>query len=247
MSEASTDFATTPVRTPHTIGIAGADEGVGPEQLAAVSQRFPEVEWGILISASREGTPRYPGRAWRASFLEATRGARRAAHLCGEAVLRFARKDPDLEEELLQYDRVQINFAVTRMDMFDIQCLAARVAETDRPYAIITQRNIANLGVLDLLGRSSRHQVLFDSSLGGGHSPSSWPEAIEGVACGYAGGLGPEVLTQAIPQIARATKGMPYWIDMESGVRTDDRLDLDKVEAVVRQVRGIGASDAASG
>ncbi|GAA4256618.1 hypothetical protein HLK65_28415 [Azospirillum formosense] len=38
-----------------------------------------------------------------------------------------------------------------------------------------------------------------------------------------------EVLTQIA-----ATE--PYWIDMESGVRTDDWLDLDKVEAVCRAV-----------
>jgi hypothetical protein len=34
--------------------------------------------------------------------------------------------------------------------------------------------------------------------------------------------------------------GQPYWIDMESGVRTDDRFDLDKCELVLMQVFDAG-------
>jgi hypothetical protein len=45
----------------------------------------------------------------------------------------------------------------------------------------------------------------------------------------------------ALPAIAASVpEGQPYWIDMESGVRTDDRFDLDKCELVLMQVFDAG-------
>ena len=44
-----------------------------------------------------------------------------------------------------------------------------------------------------------------------------------------------------LPAIAASVpEGQPYWIDMESGVRTEDRFDLDKCELVLMQVYDAG-------
>ena len=60
--------------------------------------------------------------------------------------------------------------------------------------------------------------------------------ARKGAFCGYAGGLNPDTIGDALAAIAaRVPDGQPYWIDMESGVRTDDRFDLDKCERVLIQ------------
>jgi hypothetical protein len=59
--------------------------------------------------------------------------------------------------------------------------------------------------------------------------------------CGYADGLNPDNIGVALPAIAACVpEGQPYWIDMESGVRTDDRFDLDKCELVLMQVFDAG-------
>ncbi len=57
---------------------------------------------------------------------------------------------------------------------------------------------------------------------------------------GFAGGIGPDNVMDVIRQINAASSPVlgPYWIDMESGVRTDDRFDLGKVESVLEQVYG---------
>jgi phosphoribosylanthranilate isomerase len=48
---------------------------------------------------------------------------------------------------------------------------------------------------------------------------------------GYAGGLGPDNLAHEIPRIAKAAGDARVWLDMESGVRSnnDKQFDLDKV------------------
>lgn len=100
---------------------------------------------------------------------------------------------------------------------------------------------------------------LFDASGGAGVLPSEWPrpcyfdEMEEADYHGYAGGLGPQNLAEQLPKIAAAaaepdwlarhdpeelhdqandlTGPAPYWIDMETHVRSehDRQFDLAKV------------------
>jgi hypothetical protein len=104
---------------------------------------------------------------------------------------------------------------------------------------------------------------LFDCSGGHGVLPLEWPKPfffdhMEEVGYhGYAGGLRPENLAAQIPLIEAATASpvidleaytgesreaserfeprvaRPYWIDMESGVRTNNQFDLAKVRQVL--------------
>ena len=50
---------------------------------------------------------------------------------------------------------------------------------------------------------------------------------------GYAGGINPENVGAKLSQLLEHRSYGSFWIDMESGVRTDDWLDLDKVERVL--------------
>jgi hypothetical protein len=52
---------------------------------------------------------------------------------------------------------------------------------------------------------------------------------------GFSGGIRSENARSVVDAIA-APEGAQYWIDMESGVRTDGRFDLGKCEAVCRAV-----------
>lgn len=83
-------------------------------------------------------------------------------------------------------------------------------------------------------------QMLFDRSGGTGKVPDTWPRHPGGgVQVGYAGGINPDNVLDVIDAIG---PDGPYWIDMESGVRTDDWFDLDKCEAVLQAVYGVGRS-----
>ena len=52
------------------------------------------------------------------------------------------------------------------------------------------------------------------------------------VYVGFAGGIGPANTQDVLNQVRALMR--PYWIDMETGVRTDNAFDVAKVEAVLR-------------
>ncbi|MCY1371480.1 hypothetical protein D9M69_586260 [compost metagenome] len=84
----------------------------------------------------------------------------------------------------------------------------------------------------------ARLDWLFDTSFGTGASPMNWPSLpSEGPFCGYSGGINPGNVRDVLRSID-AKPGYLYWIDMESGVRTDGWLDLAKCEEVCRAVYG---------
>jgi hypothetical protein len=80
---------------------------------------------------------------------------------------------------------------------------------------------------------------LFDASGGRGVAPQAWPRHPGRVSVGYAGGIGPENVREVLAAIGATG---PYWIDMESGVRTDDRFDIGKCERVCEAVYGARAT-----
>src|SRR5262249_7934295 len=63
----------------------GADDAVDPAALAALTDEFPFVEWGILLSPKRVGRPRYPTREWVCRFYDpaARHSMFLSAHFCG--------------------------------------------------------------------------------------------------------------------------------------------------------------------
>jgi hypothetical protein len=250
-----------------TVTFTGADDGVDPSDLLSLSLKYPFVEWGILISWKRYGTPRYPSPQWIDQLALAQRVSGNgafAAHLCGDAMRDAVRvlTDPHpahVAEWMLpigispdQYDqlfaRTQLNFDVDREGLTEVKLTALmRAWRASRTGILITQHNEGNAGIWsafqagDLGGKSSgpKHQILMDASGGRERAPESWPRPITGVACGYAGGIGPETIVADLDRIAQAVGDGIIWIDMEGRVRdAQDRFDLNRVETVLRAVRG---------
>ena len=50
---------------------------------------------------------------------------------------------------------------------------------------------------------------------------------------GYAGGISPDNVADKLTYLFENVRDGEFWIDMESGVRTDDWFDLDKVRRVL--------------
>ena len=98
------------------VTISGADDAVDPQALVSLSHQYPFVEWGILCSASRAGSPRYPSREWMIR-LENTvkeefhRGYEMhlSSHFCGD-VARAAMADRLHDFPVIErVQRIQIN------------------------------------------------------------------------------------------------------------------------------------------
>jgi hypothetical protein len=235
------------------VTITGADDSVDPNELAALSKRFPFVEWGILLSARAEGTNRFPSRKWidRLSDLwwEMLGDAERrnaagninndvltlSGHVCGRWVREICggmwTVADSLGKSFDMFSRIQLNFhaEVHKLDRkkfiegFDDERLYFR--------QFIFQLDDVNNDILDMAREADIDAVaLFDTSGGIGRLPEKWPAARD-FYCGYAGGLSPENLTIQLEAIEKVCGQGPIWIDVETHVRSDNdsQFDLDKV------------------
>jgi len=219
------------------VTISGADDAVEPRELLALTKAYPFVEWGVLYSVSRQGTPRHPSEHWRAEFgdlrCDALEDVPLAIHMCGEAA-RATLAGHGRYCCLPTGCRVQLNGYTTRNCEPDaLRGMAERLEFT----AFILQcRALADLeSAADDAGAiGERGAVLFDVSGGTGLAPARWPTVPTGCRLGYAGGITPENVAGVLAELYRINEPrVDWWIDMESGVRTDDKFDVAKVERVL--------------
>lgn len=215
-------FSKPSMRPPEFITFTGADDRTSIEGMAALSGKYP-IEWGILFSQSRQGIDRrYPGGDAQSRF--AWSGLRMAAHLCGSYsnhIMSGHRIEPPVDLGI--FDRIQVNHS---------DPMPMRLVELQKgwgPRCIAQTRSASGFPTYNLLV-----DWLFDASGGRGIAPTAWPP-YPGRLVGYAGGIGPDNVLNVIEEIGASG---PYWLDMESKIRTDNWLDLDLCRAVCEKVYG---------
>lgn len=219
------------------VAITGADDGVKVEELNALQNEYPFVEWALLYMPERAGEKRFPSEKWLKDFSANYKGAHRAMHLCGGAFLDFAAGKPEILNVMKGFRRIQLNLEFGNVDgKYDPQKLIKQIkAHPEHEFVIQYTEKRKNL--LPVLATIPNHAILFDGSAGAGVLPGSWPSPLAGHFCGYAGGLKPENIKDNIEKIAKAAGAAETWIDMESGVRTDDNFDIGKVRQVLSIAR----------
>lgn len=217
------------MQPPSFIAFTGVDRIELLPGARALSARYP-IEWGVLVDPAQEDTALFP-RAQIRDALLAARDLRWAAHVCGEAAKAIATDPLGAPLAPAGVQRVQVNHSFKGST-------PAQVAAA-RDYG----RRLGVRTVLQCSGAFPLNQTgvdwLYDVSFGTGARPDRWPAPppAEGPFCGYSGGIGPGTVKDILARIA-APDGALYWIDMESGVRTDGAFDLAKCEAVCRAVYG---------
>lgn len=213
----------------HSVTITGADDHTAPEDLFAIAAEYPFVEWGILLSA--QSWPRFPSLAWieRLAHL-APANLRCALHLCGRPLKDLCQGEHVAELERNLFQRVQLNLSQFALKAIDLPKLAAALPHGKEIIVQIGTKTTIGVTIATEL-QAQGHQValLFDRSGGRGLVPEQWPELIDGFRCGFAGGLNPINLSAQLNALSNRVGETPIWIDMESGVRTEeDTLDLSK-------------------
>ena len=224
-----------------SVTITGPDDNTPIEAMFELSREFRFLEWGILCSTKREGTARYPTVAWKQKLFEANRDSdmRLAQHVCGETA-RSIMSGRSFGQGW--FDRVQINGF--RRDLA-VGFVPQRNQQTILPFTNLVSLDAArefaaNKRGFDEADMGGAFAFLFDVSGGRGVEPSSWQIPGGRVRdVGFAGGIGPENVTSVLARIQDSNPTLTStWIDMESKVRTDEVLDLDKVRSVLLQVSG---------
>lgn len=215
------------------VTITGADDAVDVADLNAVAADYPFVEWALLLLPEGAGGRRAPSYEWITGFKALYQGAHKALHLCGSALLGFIEGRAEILDLMRGFKRIQLNLEFGAVEgRYDPQHLLARMAAHPE-FEFIIQYTEKRAGLLPSLAAIAHHAILFDASAGRGVAPVSWPASLPGHFCGYAGGINPDNIAAHLDLIARAG-AEETWIDMESGVRSDDCFDLDKVREVLR-------------
>ncbi len=233
------------------VTLTGADDSIiDPAQLFEISENFPFVEWGILLSRKSQGQNRYPSSIWLKELAFSIRQAKSdvlqfSGHLCGAYVREFLVGDDSFTEEpglgsvWPLFRRIQINTHGMDHD-YHMESLINLINKYgDKEF--IFQYDNSNTEILSAVVAAGCKNVstLFDLSSGAGLLPTEWPMPLNNIRCGYAGGLSPANVGAQISAIAdkvdKVVGDREIWIDMETHVRSnDDQLfDLEKCKRVL--------------
>jgi hypothetical protein len=215
------------------VTITGADDSTHVGNMLSLEQKYPFVEWGILFSYTKAGTPKYPKHDNLGRFFH----LHTSAHLCGGFAREvFERGNWSVMSKinLLGFDRIQLNYNFSAHTDWSLHALP-KFHEVHPEVPIILQYNQSNMSVVhDLILTEPRPQlhILFDSSGGRGLNTAR-VQAPFNLYTGYSGGLGPGNIEEFVEEIVAFDDPSEVWIDMETYVRTGDELDLEKVEKVL--------------
>lgn len=227
--------------------LTGADDRVDPEMLASIADRYPIVEWAILFYPKSTGGPRYPSYDWIDDLAAASKGKLNlSAHLCGSYVDDFLRKplfSEDKGDDLLQWNLRKWGFGRIQLNAYLIHpggnetndVFTARDAIKATKVPVITQYWEEHSRIWFHLRDLPNHQVLFDGSRGNGKRPQGWQCPLPDTACGWAGGLSPATLRKDLETFKKLSTTRDFWwVDAESGIRTDNEFDKYKAEEMLK-------------
>lgn len=220
------------------VTMTGADNSIAPEKLFEITRKYPFVEWGILVSRNSQGNNRFPSKLWMDKLALEKYYLDLSCHLCGtyvkEILMGSTRFINELGDIWKRFSRVQINTHGIHHQYDKHGLIQVLTEHSDKEF--IFQYDNVNKQIVDAVSPSCKNiSALFDLSHGAGILPKEWVKPLEGIKCGYAGGLSPENVQQQIKLIEQKVGDGEIWIDMETQIRSnnDQQFDLVKVEKVL--------------
>lgn len=216
------------------VTITGADDKVSHQALADLATEYPWLDLGILCSANRNGTPRYPSDLWRQGISLAVLPNQISIHFCGEAARGAMCGVTDGLPYVPTGGRIQING-------FSAWKLPGLLLAHARPdLEVILQCNGFD-AIGNALRLKARHQnivALYDASGGTGRfQPEEWGQAPRGLTVGYAGGINEFNVEHAVDVVSKLPGG-ETWLDLETGCRTAaNEFDIEKARRILELVR----------
>jgi len=217
------------------VTVTGADDSTPLGWLDRVGCKYPWVEWGILLSETSRGGPRFPSREWldRLSNMPLTEHNELdfSAHLCGAWVRRAIKGDWGFVEQIGPawhlFDRVQLNFhAYTHL--VDPEPFHESLRQLGKQ-AIFQVDGCNDHLVSHAYDAGCDVAALYDKSGGAGILPDTWPSPMAGIYSGYAGGLGAGNVGAELSKIEKVLMHEEsVWIDAETRLRVSDNSSLNE-------------------
>ena len=220
------------------ITFTGLDEKTNVEELKQIQKEYPIVEFGVLMSAHwKTNGNRYPDPEIITRFTD--QGLNLSAHLCGSiAKAAFA---GDFSKVIEKYPIfTHPDFKRTQLNVAPYENIFETAIELPDPIEkeiIIQQRSPSIKDShafirFELKNPGSDVTMLVDPSGGRGVDEGLDIIATE-YKTGYAGGININNVEDKLRFLMEMETVGDFWIDMESGVRTDDWFDINKVKLVL--------------
>jgi len=217
------------------ITFTGIDAKTDIQDLIDIQHEFPIAKFGVLTSYHwYENGNRYLNPAFLNNLYAGNGELNLSLHICGSMAHDAAdgywnKIEHHMFDTLRLFKRVQLNVA----------------NRTDNPYRLASTPNkhteviIQQKGVhdIEMFERSMwmNVSVLLDASGGQGiDTPIEvLPNVGKSFKVGYAGGINPSNVADKLAYLLQNDQVGDFWIDMESGVRTDDWFDTNKAHMVL--------------
>ena len=223
------------------ITFTGIDARTDLRELQAIQQQYPLAEFGVLTSYHwYENGNRYLDPELMDNLRRS--GLHLALHVCGQAAHDAAVKEWEKIDELTKdclniFKRVQLNIS-GRKDNPEYCWIPLVIGQE----LIIQQKDRNNLALYESTLKHWKQDapyphrdvisVLLDAS--GGQGIDTPVEILKSDnKVGYAGGISPDNVADKLTYLFENVSDGEFWIDMESGVRTDDWFDSSKVRRVL--------------
>jgi hypothetical protein len=208
-----------------------------------------QFDLGVIFFPEKQGMARNPGYLRR---LEIRNQFYSTVHLCGRDIFcSILHRDSLVSgkhmEELKQYPCIQVNINA-RGKVFDTsnvhEVYSSLLKECPESNLVLQFHPASEYDIISYLDKIEeqcdektigRIQILLDESLGRGKTRNSWgvPNRLKNYNIRIAGGINAGNIDDIYKQYTDANKKSPYVIDMESGIRTNDQFDIEKVMRVI--------------
>lgn len=216
----------------------GIDRLTDLQRLQEIQKKYPLSEFGVLLSENWENNGnRYynPKELYKLKRLNLNL----SAHLCGRLARKAIRNDFIPVQEFCEgyfdiFQRIQIN--IVKYGNKNPKKLVLNLPSSLNE-AIIQQESADNcdlfMNYYNSCNDDSSISILIDGS--GGQGLDNGINILDTTAkVGYAGGINEENVIEKLDYLMNHTQN--FWIDMESGVRTNDWFDLEKVQHICEMV-----------
>lgn len=225
------------------ISFVGVDTHTNMEDLLKMESAI-HCEFSVLFSDSKsiQSHTRYPSYKFCKDFIEwgALESVTTSVHLCGSVIDRYLKQEQDVLELCRLANRIQLNLNISNYS--DYEKLSDEIIANIDKYGhhVILQKNKTKEKFMECFMKKNKHPIslLHDSSGGFGREITEVSAPADIGFTGYAGGINPGNAAKIVGLIETAnTTGKEYYIDMESGVRTNNIFSLEKCQQVINAVQ----------
>lgn len=218
------------------ITFTGIDAYTDIKELCQIQKEYPLAEFGVLLTDDWENNGyRYADPKILLPTL-ADKGLNLSCHLCGkiarEAVMNNFSSVFELCGDYFRiFKRCQLNVSKNKKNPTKLNLDIPDTLDE----IIIQQHSADNCDLYLNSLPNDKLSVLLDAS--GGRGVNTNIQVLDSpLKIGYAGGISPDNVLEKVKYLEDQNEVRNYWIDMETHVRTNNKLDLNKVKTVLSRV-----------